>query len=35
MKALTQKNTLLKNTQANASGNFFKRVFVMFNQAKS
>ena len=27
MKALTQKNTLLKNAQANAEGNFFKRVF--------
>ena len=26
-KALTQKNTLLKNPQANAEGNFFKRVF--------
>ena len=26
-KALTQKNTLLKNPQANAKGNFFKRVF--------
>ncbi len=26
-KALTQKNTLLKNAQANAKGNFFKRVF--------
>ena len=26
-KALTQKNTLLKNAQANAEGNFFKRVF--------
>lgn len=26
-KALTQKNTLLKNAQANAESNFFKRVF--------
>ena len=26
-KALTQKNTLLKNAQANAASNFFKRVF--------
>ena len=26
-KALTQKNTLLKNAQANATSNFFKRVF--------
>lgn len=26
-KALTQKNTLLKNAEANAKGNFFKRVF--------
>jgi len=26
-KATTQKNTLLKNAQANAEGNFFKRVF--------
>ena len=26
-KALTQKNTLLKNAQGKASGNFFKRVF--------
>jgi hypothetical protein len=26
-KALTQKNTLLKNAQGNAKGNFFKRVF--------
>ena len=26
-KALTQKNTLLKNAQANAVSNFFKRVF--------
>jgi len=26
-KAHTQKNTLLKNAQANAEGNFFKRVF--------
>ena len=26
-KALTQKNTLLKNPQVNAEGNFFKRVF--------
>ena len=25
-KALTQKNTLLKNAQANAESNFFKRV---------
>jgi len=28
-KALTQKNTLLKNAQANAEGNFFKRVFFL------
>jgi hypothetical protein len=27
LKALTQKNTLLKNAQANAERNFFKRVF--------
>jgi len=27
MKSHPQKNTLLKNTQANAEGNFFKRVF--------
>ena len=26
-KALTQKNTLLKNAQANAASSFFKRVF--------
>ena len=26
-KVLTQKNTLLKNAQANAASNFFKRVF--------
>lgn len=26
-KALTQKNALLKNAQANAESNFFKRVF--------
>ena len=26
-KAHTQKNTLLKNAQANAESNFFKRVF--------
>ncbi len=26
-KAIAQKNTLLKNAQANAKGNFFKRVF--------
>jgi hypothetical protein len=26
-KALTQKNTLLKNAQGNAEGNFLKRVF--------
>ena len=25
--ATAQKNTLLKNAQANAEGNFFKRVF--------
>ncbi len=28
-KALTQKNTLLKNAQANAKGIFFKRVFFL------
>lgn len=27
MKAHSQKNTLLKNAQANAASNFFKRVF--------
>lgn len=26
-KATAQKNTLLKNAEANAEGNFFKRVF--------
>jgi len=26
-KSITQKNTLLKNAQANAASNFFKRVF--------
>jgi hypothetical protein len=26
-KAIAQKNALLKNAQANAKGNFFKRVF--------
>lgn len=33
-KALTQKNTLLKNEQANAKGNFFKRVFFSPTQEK-
>jgi hypothetical protein len=28
-KANAQKNTLLKNAQANAEGNFFKRVFLL------
>jgi len=28
-KALTQKNTLLKNAQANAESNFFKRIFFL------
>ena len=33
-KALTQKNTLLKNAQANAESNFFKRVFFSPTQEK-
>ena len=33
-KALTQKNTLLKNAQGNAESNFFKRVFFSPTQIK-
>ena len=33
-KANTQKNTLLKNAQANAESNFFKRVFFSPTQKK-
>jgi hypothetical protein len=33
-KAKAQKNTLLKNAEANAKGNFFKRVFFFFHQVK-
>jgi hypothetical protein len=35
MRAHTQKNTLLKNAQANATSNFFKRVFFSPSQVKS
>ena len=34
MKAYPQKNTLLKNAEANAEGNFFKRVFFSPTQEK-
>ncbi len=33
-KALTQKNTILKNAQANAASNFFKRVFFFSHPKK-
>ncbi len=34
MKSHPQKNTLLKNAQANAEGNYFKRVFFSTPQEK-